>query len=114
MRSRARSRARNTATPTGAFELISACPFIVASRFASRQTVGAWQDAGLSDEELAAAFMTIALRPAIWEVILTPAAIPDPRPASGCRGDGAGSRRFSSRVKILRWHTAFPVVAPPP
>ena len=90
-------------------KLVSACP--VYCRFCfRRETVGPGKAAGLSDAELAAAISYIAVRPAIWEVILTGG---DPLILAPRRvAEATAALASIPHVKILRWHTRVPVAAP--
>jgi lysine 2,3-aminomutase len=72
--------------------------------------VGPGQPAQLSDSELDAAAAYVAARPEIWEVIFSGG---DPLVLSPRRIAEAAAR-FAAipHVKVLRWHTRVPIVAP--
>jgi lysine 2,3-aminomutase len=90
-------------------KLVAACP--VYCRFCfRRETVGPGKAGALSDAELEQAISYIAARPAIWEVILTggdPLILAPRRVAEATEALAA-----IPHVKILRWHSRVPVVAP--
>ena len=90
-------------------KLVAACP--VYCRFCfRRETVGPGKAGALSDAEFAQAISYIAARPAIWEVILTggdPLILAPRRVAEATEALAA-----IPHVKILRWHSRVPVVAP--
>ena len=90
-------------------KLVSVCP--VYCRFCfRRETVGPGKSPGLSPEELAAALAYIRARPGIWEVILTGG---DPLVLSPRRvAEVTQALAAIPHVKIIRWHTRVPVVAP--
>jgi lysine 2,3-aminomutase len=90
-------------------KLVSICP--VYCRFCfRREMVGPGHEAVLSDEELDAALAYIAAHPKIWEVVITGG---DPLILSPRRlAVVAGRLDAITHVKILRWHTRVPVVAP--
>jgi lysine 2,3-aminomutase len=75
-----------------------------------REMVGPGRAATLSPEALERAIEYIAATPALWEIILTGG---DPLILSPQR-IGAVTRRLAAieHVKVLRWHTRVPVVAP--
>jgi len=90
-------------------KLVSACP--VYCRFCfRRETVGPGGPGTLSPAQLGAALAYIAARPEIWEVVLTGG---DPLSLSA-RRVAAVTRRLAAidHVKVLRWHSRVPVVAP--
>ena len=90
-------------------KLTHVCP--VYCRFCfRRETVGPGGPQALSGEALDAALAYIAGDPRIWEVILTggdPFMLSPRRIAEVTRRLGA-----VPHVKVLRWHTRVPVVAP--
>ena len=90
-------------------KLVSACP--VYCRFClRREMVGPGKSPMLSDAELAAALDYIGAHPEIWEVILTggdPLILSPRRVAEVTEALGA-----IAHVKVLRWHTRVPAVAP--
>lgn len=90
-------------------KLVAACP--VYCRFCfRRETVGPGKAAALSDSELAAALGYIGAHPQIWEVILTGG---DPLILSPRRvAEITAALEHIAHVKIVRWHTRVPVVAP--
>jgi lysine 2,3-aminomutase len=75
-----------------------------------REMVGPGRTATLSSEALERAIEYIAATPALWEIILTGG---DPLILSP-RRIGEVTRRLCAieHVKVLRWHTRVPVVAP--
>jgi lysine 2,3-aminomutase len=90
-------------------KLTHACP--VYCRFCfRREVVGPKGPQALSGKALDDALAYIAATPAIWEVILTGG---DPFMLSP-RRIGEVTRRLGAmaHVKVLRWHTRVPVVAP--
>ncbi len=90
-------------------KLTNVCP--VYCRFCfRRETVGKGEDAALTADDLGAAFSYIASRPEIFEVIVTggdPLVLSPRRIAEVTRALGA-----IAHVRVLRWHTRLPVVAP--
>ena len=90
-------------------KLVSACP--VYCRFCfRREMVGPGKAPTLSDEQLAAALDYIRAHPEVWEVILTGG---DPLILSPRRvAEVAAALGEISHVKILRWHSRVPAVAP--
>ena len=90
-------------------KLANSCP--VYCRFCfRRETVGPGQPAQLSDQSLERALAYIAERPEIWEVVVTGG---DPLILSPRRLAIVAARIAAVRhVKVLRWHTRVPLVAP--
>ncbi len=90
-------------------KLASICP--VYCRFCfRRETVGPGQPAHLSDAALEAALHYISGRPEIWEVVITGG---DPLVLSPRRLAAVSARIAAiGHVKVLRWHTRVPLVAP--
>lgn len=90
-------------------KLTHACP--VYCRFCfRRETVGPGGEAPLAGDGLDRALAYIAARPAIWEVILTGG---DPLVLSPRRlREVTQQLEQIEHVKVLRWHTRVPVVAP--
>jgi lysine 2,3-aminomutase len=90
-------------------KLVAVCP--VYCRFCfRRESVGPGQPTMLSDAALAEACDYIAARPEIWEVVLTGG---DPLALSPRRIAAVTARLAAiAHVKILRWHSRVPVVAP--
>jgi lysine 2,3-aminomutase len=90
-------------------KLANICP--VYCRFCfRRESVGPGQPAHLSEEAFSAALSYIAARPEIWEVVITGG---DPLVLSPRRiADAAARVAAIGHVKILRWHTRVPLVAP--
>ncbi|MCZ7593473.1 MAG: lysine-2,3-aminomutase-like protein [Hyphomicrobium sp.] len=90
-------------------KLASVCP--VYCRFCfRREMVGPGKSAALSEAELAAALDYVRARPAIWEVILTGG---DPLILSPRRiAEVTAALGDIAHVKILRWHSRVPSVAP--
>ncbi len=90
-------------------KLVSACP--VYCRFCfRREMVGPGRSPALSDEQLAAALGYIRKHPEVWEVILTGG---DPLILSPRRvAEVTGALGEIAHVKVLRWHTRVPAVAP--
>jgi lysine 2,3-aminomutase len=90
-------------------KLVSVCP--VYCRFCFRRVmVGPGKSPALSEAELGAALDYIHARPQIWEVILTGG---DPLILSPRRvADVTAALEAIPHVKILRWHTRVPAVAP--
>lgn len=88
---------------------LHACP--VYCRFCfRREMVGPNGDGTLTEAELAAVFDYIAAHPGIFEVILTGG---DPLMFSPRRIGAMGERlQRIPHVKLVRWHTRVPVVAP--
>lgn len=90
-------------------KLVSVCP--VYCRFCfRREMVGPGSSGTLSDADLAAAIDYVRQRPEIWEVILTggdPLILSPRRIAEVTEALGS-----IAHVKILRWHSRVPVVAP--
>ncbi|MFA5900833.1 MAG: lysine-2,3-aminomutase-like protein [Hyphomicrobium sp.] len=90
-------------------KLVSICP--VYCRFCfRREMVGPGSSGTLSDADLAAAVEYVRQHPEIWEVILTggdPLILSARRVAEVTEALGA-----IAHVKILRWHSRVPVVAP--
>jgi lysine 2,3-aminomutase len=90
-------------------KLVSTCP--VYCRFCfRRETVGQGAPAVLSNAQLDAALAYVAARPEIWEVVVTGG---DPLILSP-RRIAAVARRIAAiaHVKVVRWHSRVPVVAP--
>jgi lysine 2,3-aminomutase len=90
-------------------KIVGVCP--VYCRFCfRREMVGPAAEANLTAEEIAAALSYIRSRPQIWEVILTGG---DPFVMSPRRAhDITQALGDIDHVKIVRWHTRVPVVAP--
>jgi lysine 2,3-aminomutase len=90
-------------------KLVHVCP--VYCRFCfRREMVGPGRGSALSRQELADALDYIRSRPEIWEVVLTGG---DPLILSPRRiRSVAEALSAIEHVKILRWHTRVPVVAP--
>ena len=91
------------------FKLVHACP--VSCRFCfRREMVGPDGETALSPHAFETALAYIESRPEIWEVILTGG---DPFILNARRA-GEISARLAAipHVKIIRWHTRVPVVAP--
>ena len=90
-------------------KLVAVCP--VYCRFCfRREMVGPGKAAALSDTELDAALAYIRAHSEIWEVILTGG---DPLVLSPRRvAEITAALAAIPHVKILRWHTRIPVVAP--
>jgi lysine 2,3-aminomutase len=90
-------------------KLVSVCP--VYCRFCfRREMVGPGKNAALSDAELAAALDYVRAHPEIWEVILTGG---DPLILSPRRvAEVTAALGDIPHVKILRWHSRVPSVAP--
>ena len=91
------------------FKLVSVCA--VYCRFCfRREMVGPNHGAPLSAAEIAAALDYIRTHPAIWEVILSGG---DPLVLSPRRiRETTAALGHIDHVKVLRWHTRVPVVAP--
>jgi lysine 2,3-aminomutase len=90
-------------------KLVAVCP--VYCRFCfRRESVGPGQPTMLSEAALDAACAYIEARPEIWEVVLTGG---DPLAISPRRIAAVTARLAAlAHVKILRWHSRVPVVAP--
>jgi lysine 2,3-aminomutase len=90
-------------------KIVGVCP--VYCRFCfRREMVGPAAAANLTADETAAALAYIASDPRIWEVILTGG---DPFVLSARRiAELTGALARVAHVKVLRWHTRVPVVAP--
>ena len=90
-------------------KLVSTCP--VYCRFCfRRETVGQGAPAVLSDAALDAALAYVAVRPEIWEIVVTGG---DPLVLSPRRIAAVGRRIAAiGHVKVVRWHSRVPVVAP--
>lgn len=90
-------------------KVVSVCP--VYCRFCfRRERVGPGKATGLSEAELAGALDYIRSHSGIWEVILTGG---DPLILSPRRvAEVTAALQAIPHVKILRWHTRVPVVAP--
>jgi lysine 2,3-aminomutase len=90
-------------------KLVSVCP--VYCRFCfRREMVGPGKSAALSEADLAAALDYVRAHPEIWEVILTGG---DPFILSPRRiAEVTAALGGIPHVKILRWHTRVPCVAP--
>lgn len=90
-------------------KLVSVCP--VYCRFCfRREMVGPGKSSALSDTELAAALDYIRAHSKIWEVILTGG---DPFVLSPRRiAEVTNALSDIAHVKVLRWHTRVPAVAP--
>ena len=90
-------------------KLVSVCP--VYCRFCfRREMVGPGKSAALSEADLAAALDYIRAHPEIWEVILTGG---DPLILSPRRvAEVTAALGDIPHVKILRWHSRVPSVAP--
>lgn len=90
-------------------KIVGVCP--VYCRFCfRREMVGPEAGQNLTDAELAAALAYIRAHPAIWEVILTGG---DPFMLSERRVRALMQAIDSiAHVKVVRWHTRVPVVAP--
>jgi lysine 2,3-aminomutase len=91
------------------FKVVSACP--VYCRFCfRRETVGPGNADALSQDEIERAVSYIAAHEEIWEVIFTGG---DPFILSPRRiREISGRLAAIGHVKVLRWHTRVPVVAP--
>lgn len=90
-------------------KIVGVCP--VYCRFCfRREMVGPAAEANLSQEEIDAALAYIRAHPKIWEVILTGGDpfVMSPRRIEAITHALAGI----DHVKIVRWHTRVPVVAP--
>ncbi len=90
-------------------KIVGVCP--VYCRFCfRREMVGPAAEANLTAEETAAALAYIRAHPEIWEVILTGG---DPLILNARRiADLTAALGAIPHVKIVRWHTRVPVVAP--
>jgi lysine 2,3-aminomutase len=90
-------------------KIVSVCP--VYCRFCfRREMVGPGKATALSDAELDAALAYMRAHPEIWEVILTGG---DPLVLSPRRvAEITGKLADIPHVKVLRWHSRVPVVAP--
>ncbi len=90
-------------------KIVGVCP--VYCRFCfRREMVGPAAEANLTADEIEAALDYIRAHPEIWEVILTGG---DPFVMSARRmEDITRALGAISHVKIVRWHTRVPVVAP--
>ncbi len=90
-------------------KIVGACA--VYCRFCfRREMVGPASEMALSEAELDATLVYIRAHPEIWEVILTGG---DPLVLSPRRiGEVCGRLGEIAHVKVLRWHTRIPVVAP--
>jgi lysine 2,3-aminomutase len=91
------------------FKIVSACP--VYCRFCFRRAmIGPGGENALSPEAFETALAYIAAHPQIWEVILTGG---DPFILSARRVAEVTARLAAIKhVRIVRWHTRVPVVAP--
>ena len=91
------------------FKLVSVCP--VYCRFCfRREMVGPGKSAALSEADFAAALDYVRAHPEIWEVILTGG---DPLVLSPRRvAEVTAALEEIGHVKILRWHSRVPAVAP--
>jgi lysine 2,3-aminomutase len=89
-------------------KLVNACP--VYCRFCFRRASVGPGSGALTPEELEAALAYIAGHPEIWEVVFTGG---DPFMVSARRAaELVGRLGEIAHVKVLRWHTRVPVVAP--
>jgi lysine 2,3-aminomutase len=90
-------------------KLVSACP--VYCRFCfRRETVGRDGPVVLSDEALDLALTYVAKQPEVWEIVVTGG---DPLVLSPRRLAAFGRRIAAlEHVRIVRWHSRVPVVAP--
>ena len=90
-------------------KLVSICP--VYCRFCfRREMVGPGKSTALSDADIASALDYIRAHPEIWEVILTGG---DPLILSPRRvAEVTAALGEISHVKVLRWHSRVPAVAP--
>ena len=90
-------------------KVVSACP--VYCRFCfRREMVGPGKSPALSEAELGAALDYIRAHPEVWEVILTGG---DPLILSPRRvAELTAALGEIAHVKVLRWHTRVPAVAP--
>jgi lysine 2,3-aminomutase len=90
-------------------KIVGVCPIYCRFCF-RREMVGPAAEANLTAEELETALGYIRAHPEIWEVILTggdPFVMSPRRIAAVTQALGA-----IAHVKIIRWHTRVPVVAP--
>lgn len=90
-------------------KIVGVCP--VYCRFCfRREMIGPAAEANLTAEEIDAALAYVRAHPEVWEVILTGG---DPLVMSPRRVDEI-TRALAAidHVKIIRWHTRVPVVAP--
>ena len=90
-------------------KIVGVCP--VYCRFCfRREMIGPAAEANLSAEEIDAALAYIRAHPEVWEVILTGG---DPFVLSPRRiADITQALDGIAHVKVVRWHTRVPVVAP--
>jgi lysine 2,3-aminomutase len=90
-------------------KVAAVCP--VYCRFCfRREFIGPVRGMPLSESELDTAFAYVEAHPAVWEVILTGG---DPLVLSARRiGEITARLAAIGHVKVLRWHTRVPVVAP--
>jgi lysine 2,3-aminomutase len=89
-------------------KLVNACP--VYCRFCFRRASVGPGSGALTPEALEAALAYIAAHPEIWEVVVTGG---DPFMVSARRAaELVGRLGEIAHVKVLRWHTRVPVVAP--
>lgn len=90
-------------------KIVGVCP--VYCRFCfRREMVGPAAEANLTQEEIGAALAYIRAHPEIWEVILTGG---DPFVLSPRRvAEITNALSAIAHVKIVRWHTRVPMVAP--
>jgi lysine 2,3-aminomutase len=91
------------------FKIVAACP--VYCRFCFRRAmIGPGGENALSPDAFETALAYIAAHPQIWEVILTGG---DPFILSARRAAEVTARLAAiEHVRIVRWHTRVPVVAP--
>ena len=90
-------------------KLVSVCPIYCRFCF-RREMVGPGKNTTLSDSEFAAAIAYIRAHSEIWEVILTGG---DPFILSPRRvAEVTAALSAIGHVKVLRWHTRVPAVAP--
>lgn len=90
-------------------KVVSVCP--VYCRFCfRREMVGPEASGNLTRDEISAALAYVASRPEIWEVIVTGG---DPLMLSAPRlGELTAAIETIPHVRVLRWHTRVPAVAP--
>ncbi|NJL50905.1 MAG: lysine-2,3-aminomutase-like protein, partial [Blastochloris sp.] len=89
-------------------KLVNACP--VYCRFCFRRACVGPGSGALTPEELEVALAYIGAHPEIWEVVFTGG---DPFMVSARRAaELVGRLSQIAHVKVLRWHTRVPVVAP--